>query len=139
MRVNFSTQAHIWKFTVCVTLFSVFASEVLLVSVYLLFGASAFVPSTIYFVAAIIAILVSAPVTYVLAQQGHELARAQEDLLRLAETDSLTGLTNRRSFFSHSTDVLAAAKLDAGPHLRAVDGDLGYQRSRLQARAGGRG
>ncbi len=124
MRVDFSTRAHIWRFTVCVTLFSVFASEVLLVSVHLLFGASAFVPSTIYFVAAVIAILVSTPVTYVLAMQGHQLAQVQQDLMRLAETDSLTGLTNRRSFFSHSTDVLAAAKLDGKPvTLMVLDAD----------------
>ncbi len=108
----------------CVTVFSVFASEVLLASIHLLFGASAFVPVTIYVVAAIIATLVATPVTFVLGRQAHELALAQQDLLRLAETDSLTGLTNRRSFFSHATDVLAAAKLNGRPvTLMVLDAD----------------
>lgn len=62
-----------------------------------------------YVIAGVIPLLIVPSVTYVLARIAYKLTVTQEDLLRLARTDELTGLHNRRSFFEQGHVWVQAA------------------------------
>lgn len=56
---------------------------------------------------------------------GVRIVSMREDILRLASTDALTGMANRRSFFERSRELLAAARRRRSPvALLATDIDF---------------
>ena len=70
-----------------------------------------------------------------MANANHRLRRRQGELERLAHTDVLTGLPNRRAFFEHAERMLAAAAVIAGPvaalmidvdHFKAINDAHGH-------------
>ena len=96
-------------FIVAVTLISMATSELALYSLYLGFGDAAFGKSNVFYLAAIVPILVSLPICFVTGGMAMQLTNAHAQLKHLAHTDALTGLTNRRSFFASSDQVLSSA------------------------------
>jgi len=55
-------------------------------------------------------VLVALPVSYLMSRMAVQLSKVHTQLRRLADTDELTGLTNRRSFFSQATEVLQSSQ-----------------------------
>ena len=124
MRVQIKTRAHVWLFALCVTTLSILISEAAVTTIYLLYGAEAFNTNTVVYVATVIPLVVALPTSYLMGTMGYKLARAQTTLRRLAETDELTGLTNRRSFFAHANEQLESAKAENSPaSLLVIDAD----------------
>jgi diguanylate cyclase (GGDEF)-like protein len=115
LRVQIKTQTQVWLFALCVTSFSVLISELSVTSIYLLFGPDAFGTPSVVYVAAVIPLVVALPTSYLMGNMGFKLHQAQSTLRRLAETDDLTGLTNRRSFFLQATKTLETAALQQSP------------------------
>jgi diguanylate cyclase (GGDEF)-like protein len=98
---------RVWFFVLLVTLFATITS---LITVAVVLGLAGFgSPRMTYVIAGIVPLLVVPPVTYVLAQIAYDLTCMQAELLRLAHTDELTGLENRRAFFEHGHTLLTAA------------------------------
>ena len=102
LRVQIETRAHIWLFTLTVTVFAICATELTVMLIWNTFGPEAFSSPNLLPVAAIISFIVALPTAHFIGHIVRQLSRSQSDLRRLAETDDLTGLTNRRSFFNHS-------------------------------------
>ncbi len=120
--IRVDSPRRVWFFVLLVTLFATFASLITVAVVLWLGDVGS--PPMIYVVAGVAPLLVVPPVTYVLAQIAYELTCTQEELLRLARTDDLTGLENRRAFFEHGNTLLteaAAAQLTVG--LLLIDAD----------------
>lgn len=109
--IRVDSPVRVWFFVVLVTLCATFTA-VLTVACVLWLTNMTTLPLA-YLIAGVIPLLIVPPVTYVLAQIAYELTDTQEELLRLARTDDLTGLNNRRAFFEEGnrllTDVANAA------------------------------
>ncbi|MCB1686545.1 MAG: GGDEF domain-containing protein [Pseudomonadales bacterium] len=101
-----------WAFCFSVTLFSVIVSQCVLYFLFLLFGDAAFGKSNAFYIGAVVPVLVAFPVTYLMSRMAVQLSSVHTQLRRLADTDELTGLTNRRSFFSQATEVLQSSRED---------------------------
>ena len=72
----------------------------------------------------IVPVLISLPISYAIAEVGYRLSVAQAELQILAETDPLTGLINRRTFFAAAADVLTrTAANDQSAALLIIDAD----------------
>ncbi|MCZ6643323.1 MAG: GGDEF domain-containing protein [Gammaproteobacteria bacterium] len=95
-----------------------------MLSIWNAFGAIPFSESNIFLVAAMISLFVALPTTYFMGHMIYQLSISQADLRRLAETDDLTGLTNRRSFFKRAKHRLDAAQAIGSPiALLVIDAD----------------
>ena len=113
-----------WAFCFSVTLISVIASQCVLYLFFLLFGDAAFGKSNAFYIGAIVPVLVALPVSYLMSQMAVQLSSVHTQLRRLADTDELTGLTNRRSFFTQAADVLQASEEDLSTlSLLVIDAD----------------
>ena len=124
MRVQIKTRAHVWLFALCVTGFSILVSELAVTSIYLIYGPAALDTTAVVYVATVIPIVVALPTSYLMGSMGYKLTQAQITLRLLAETDELTGLTNRRSFFAQASDQLEAAEQQDSPiSLLVIDAD----------------
>ena len=109
---------------VSVTVFAVLMTEISLVAILAFFGPDAFHAPNLFFFGAIIPVIITAPTTYVMARTALELSDAHANLRRLAATDELTGLINRRSFFAGANQILAEAEAEGGPiALLVIDAD----------------
>ncbi len=109
---------------VTVTAFAVLMTELSLLAILQVFGADAFTTPSLFYAGLAIPVLVAAPITYLTARVGQQLVDAHENLRRLADTDELTGLTNRRSFFASANRHLAEAKESGNPvALLVIDAD----------------
>ena len=88
------------------------------------YGPEAFSAPNLFYLGAAIPAIITAPTTYVMARTGLELSDAHANLRRLAATDELTGLINRRSFFASANQVLAQAQAEGEPiALLVIDAD----------------
>jgi diguanylate cyclase (GGDEF)-like protein len=124
LRIQIKTRGQVWLFALCVTGFSILVSELAVLSIYLLFGAPALNTTSAVYVAMVIPLIVALPTSYFMGTMGHKLHHAQSTLRQLAETDELTGLTNRRSFFAQAGDRLSTAAEDNSPiSLLVIDAD----------------
>src|SRR5262249_44842046 len=61
---------------------------------------------------------------YARLRSAERLANMQQDLLRLALTDPLTGVLNRRAFFENAKD--ACQRAEGAPHLSAIVMDIDH-------------
>lgn len=123
-RVQVKTRAHIRGLTMVATAFSICATELVVLSIWNTFGANAFSESNIFLVGAVISLFVALPTTYFMGCIIYQLSINQADLRRLAETDELTGLSNRRSFFHRAEDQLTTSRELGKPiALLVIDAD----------------
>lgn len=99
-----------WIFCAAVTGISVAASELALNLLFFQFGDAAFNKENAFYLAAAVPVFVAFPVSYVMSRMALQLSSAHSRLRRLAETDELTGLINRRSFFLRAADILGEAE-----------------------------
>ncbi len=124
LRVQIKTRAHIWLFTLSVTAFAICATELSVIGIWYIFGPNAFSESNILLVGAVISFFIAVPTTYFMGDVIYRLSLSRADLLRLSQTDELTGLTNRRSFFKRANSQLEVAKADGNPiALLVIDAD----------------
>ena len=124
MRVKITSQFQLIVVCVSVTLFAVCVTEISLVVILAFIGPEAFNAPNLFYLGAAIPTIITAPTTYFMALTGLELSDAHRNLRRLADTDELTGLINRRSFFASANRVLAEAKDAGGPiALLVIDAD----------------
>ena len=105
--IRVDSPLRVWLFVFLVTLFATISSLILVALVLWLSGFGT--PPTTYLIAGVVPLFVVPPVTYVLAQIAYKLTCMQEELLRLANTDELTGLYNRRAFFEQGNALISAA------------------------------
>lgn len=99
-----------WLFVVAVTVVSIAATELTLLSLYVVLGDAAFSKTNAFYMAIVVPIVVALPVCYLTARMSLQLSKAHARLKELAHTDELTGLTNRRSFFASSESILNIAR-----------------------------
>ncbi len=124
LRVQINTRAHIRLFTLSATAFAICATELTVMGIWNTFGPNAFSESNILLVSALISLIVALPTTYFMGHIIYQLSLSRADLRRLAETDDLTGLTNRRSFFKRANSQLKAAQSAGSPiALLVIDAD----------------
>ena len=124
MRISIKCNRDKWFFIGAVAVFSVLFSEFILLGLYVTFGDVIFTASNIFLLAAIVPILVSLPSCYFMADMALKLTGSHELLNRLAHTDSLTGLINRRSFFDRAESFLDEAQADGSVlSLLVIDAD----------------
>jgi diguanylate cyclase (GGDEF)-like protein len=120
--IRVDSPVRVWLFVFVVTLCATFAA-VLTVAFVLWLTAMA-TPPLAYLIAGAVPLLIMPPVTYVLAQMAYELTSAQDELFRLARTDDLTELNNRRAFFEEGNRLLAeTSDTDAAVGLLLIDAD----------------
>ncbi|MCZ6458764.1 MAG: GGDEF domain-containing protein [Gammaproteobacteria bacterium] len=124
MRVKITSQFQLFVVCVGVTGFAVLVTEMSLVAILMFFGPAAFNVPNLFYLGAAIPAIIAAPTTYVMARTGLELSHAHTNLRRLANTDELTGLINRRSFFASANQILAEAETAGGSiALLVIDAD----------------
>jgi len=99
-----------WLFVVAVTVVSIAAAELTLLSLYVILGDAAFSKANAFYMAIAVPMMVALPVCYLTARMSLQLSKAHALLKELAHTDELTGLTNRRSFFESSESILGTAR-----------------------------
>ncbi len=105
--IRVDSPLRVWFFVFLVTLFATVSSLIVVAVVLWISGFGT--PPITYVIAGVVPLLVVPPVTYVLAQIAYELTCTQEELLRLAHTDELTGLYNRRAFFEQGNALIDQA------------------------------
>ena len=125
MRIRIKSNRDVWAFCVMVTLISITITEVTLTLSYLYLGNAAFSKTNMFTLGFIVPILVSLPVCYYMARIAQQLSLAHSSLRHLADTDELTGLINRRSFFAKAAHELREAESIENPlSLLVIDADF---------------
>ncbi len=104
MGFRFQSSKDVAVFTLSVTLLAIVASEVSIGLLYLFGGPGAFHHVNAMIFAAIVPAIIGIPICLAIARMSLTLSRAQTELQQLADTDPLTQLPNRRSFF-HQADA----------------------------------
>lgn len=125
LRIRIRNNRELWLYIMTVTLISIGVTELIMVALYLAFGASIFSATTAFYTGAVVPILVTVPVCYATARMAVQLSRAHAQLKELAHTDELTGLTNRRSFF-HNAEVILTDARETSEHLSLLVIDADY-------------
>lgn len=115
------TRRDVWKYTVMITVFAVTVSELCMAGLYVSAGERAFTMQNSIIMAAVLPLIIACPITYHIAQMSLRLAHTQEELRHLANTDPLTRLSNRRSFF-HKAEKLLETETDPAT-LLVIDAD----------------
>lgn len=105
--IRVDSPRRVWVFVFLVTLFTT-GFSLMLTALVLWFNGFGTPPFT-YVIAGVVPLFVMPPVTYILARVAYELTCTQEKLLRLANTDELTGLYNRRAFFARGALLINEA------------------------------
>lgn len=106
MRIRIRKPRDVVVAVVIVSVVSCLLSELSVLLLYLQGGEGAFHLRNVVLLAGIVPLLISAPITAVVAQMSLALSRTQQQLKHLANTDPLTHLPNRRSFFSSAQRCL---------------------------------
>jgi diguanylate cyclase (GGDEF)-like protein len=109
MRIRIRTKQQMWLFVGAATVISVAASQLALLLTSSLTGGAALGWETAFYTALIVPVLVAVPVSFFIARMALQLNHAQSRLHRLALTDELTGLMNRRAFFESAEGMLESA------------------------------
>lgn len=124
MGLQIRTKRDIRIVTGSIALLAVILSELAVAALYLLGGVDAFHFDNALLFAAIVPFLISVPITAYMTRQSLYLYLAQQQLQHLADTDPLTGLPNRRSFFRTAETLLASAARQGQPcTLLVIDAD----------------
>ena len=100
------TQSDVWIFTGAIALISSVSSELGVAGMYLIAGEDGFHLRNAIIMAGLMPIVIAVPITFYVARMSLALSNTQRQLRLLAETDPLTGLPNRRSFFRVAECVL---------------------------------
>ena len=110
--------------TGAVTLLCIIMSETAVGLLWIFGGPGAFGMENAFLFAGIVPILLAVPITYYMAGLSLNLSEAHRELKRLADTDPLTTLPNRRSFFGAAEAALKRAEIDRSPcTLLVIDAD----------------
>lgn len=107
--IRIRSNRDVWLFVCAVTLLSVTLSETCVFLLLAMGGDEAFHFENALFFAALVPVLVAVPITWAVSQMSLALERTQVELRVLADTDPLTRLPNRRSFFQAAAIALADA------------------------------
>ena len=119
-----NTKTDVWTFALGVTLLATMASEACIFMLYLVGGTSAFHLTNAITFAIIIPVVVGLPISLIMANMSRHLSNAKAELQVQADTDPLTGLTNRRSFFRTAEEVLDGHQHNLTPAaLLVIDAD----------------
>lgn len=119
-----STKRDVWVFALGVTLLATAVSELCILMLYLTGGTDAFHIANAVTFAVIIPLMVGLPISLIMANMSRHLANAKAELQVQADTDPLTGLTNRRSFFRSAEQVLEGHRDNLTPAaLLVIDAD----------------
>lgn len=121
MAMRIRHRKDVWLFTLAITAFAVAVSELGMVAIYLVAGPAGFHMHNAFFIAGVLPLIIALPITYYVAQMSLALAETQAELRELADTDPLTRLPNRRSFFRAATPVVNAP--DGVATLLVIDAD----------------
>lgn len=109
------TKRDVIVMTGLVTLLCIILAETSVGLLYYFGGATAFTLENAILFAGLVPFLIAIPISAYMAEQSLDLYIAQQELRRLANTDSLTGLPNRRSFFHVVETLLQEAAADQTP------------------------
>ena len=124
MRLQIKTRVHVWLFALAATSISIVVSVGSVAIIYALYGANAFHIMGVAYLTTIIPLVVALPTSYVAGTMWRKSTQTQITLQRMAETDELTGLTNRRHFITQTDEHLAAASEQQAPvSLLIIDAD----------------
>jgi len=113
MALRIRTTSNVWAFTAAISIISVLSAELSIGIIYALADKHGFSLQNAIIMCAIIPALIAAPITYYVARTSLTLADTQADLKRSVDTDALTGLPNRRSFFRTAEQVLVGTQTPA--------------------------
>ncbi len=108
MRLRFESDRDVWLFAGGVAIVSSFVSLLGIFLIYVIWGRSGFELENAIVFAGLLPIFVAGPISVWVGRTGLQLTRAQQNLRRLADTDPLTGLSNRRFFFSSASNILSS-------------------------------
>lgn len=132
MRIRFRNKKDVWVSAGIISLIACGSSQLAVFLLYLAGGADAFHMENAMLTALILPVLISVPITYFIGRTGIYLNEAQGELRRLADTDPLTGLSNRRSFFAEAKEVVEGGQrpcallvLDAD-HFKDLNDNYGH-------------
>ncbi len=120
MQLGIRTNRDACRATAFVTLFAVGVSELSIGLVYLIGGASAFTVGNVALMAALLPAVITLPVTFFVCRMSLQLHNTKAQLEKLAHTDPLTGLPNRRAFFQAAQQLL---QQDSVATLLVIDAD----------------
>lgn len=124
MRVRIQSRKDVVRVTVCIAVLCVLLCEAFLLGLYLVAGPDAFHMRNAVISGLFMPWLISVPITYYMTSLSLDLAQTQQELKRLADTDPLTGLPNRRSFFRSAAAALRKAQAAGKPcTLMVIDAD----------------
>jgi diguanylate cyclase (GGDEF)-like protein len=132
MAMGIRKPRDVWVFTVVITVFAVTVSELGMLGNYLIKGPAGFHMHNAFLMAFVLPIIIAFPVTYYVARMSLKLSQTQAELHLLANTDPLTRLPNRRSFFqsaepivNNSDDVATLLVIDAD-HFKMLNDSYGH-------------
>lgn len=103
------SRRDVWAFTLSVGLIVTILTELVMAGVYVFGGPEAFHMKNAIIIGAIAPMIISCPIIYALARMSEQLNLSQQELQRLADTDPLTQLPNRRVFFAAAETALKQA------------------------------
>lgn len=121
MAMRIRRKRDVWFFTSLTTLFAITVSELGMLTLYLVAGPAGFHMQNAVMMAAILPTVIAWPITYYISHMSLELANTQQELRHLADTDPLTRLPNRRSFFRAANQLLE--NLEGIATLLVIDAD----------------
>ena len=124
MNLSIKNQRDVIAYTAGITVFSILVSEASIVALYLVGGVAAFTIKNAIIFAIILPLIIAVPITYAICTMSLRLANTKAELQKLADTDPLTRLRNRRSFFAAAEASLQSALSDGSPcALMVIDAD----------------
>lgn len=119
--LNFCNNRDVCLFAGVVAAISSLAALLAVLVVYLAGGPTAFKLENAITFAGVVPILISVPISLWVGRTGIRLRDAGIHLRQLADTDPLTGLRNRRSFFAAATEIVASSQKPCS--LLVIDAD----------------
>lgn len=106
MRLRFESTRDIWLFAGSVAAVSSLGSLFAIFMIYLIWGQDGFQVQNAVVFAGLVPACIAGPISVWVGRNGLKLTLAQKHLRQLADTDPLTGLSNRRFFFNKAGPLL---------------------------------